>query len=354
MSPGPPTGAGVVFTITGDTFRPTIELTPGSSAEVVWLDEQGSALARGTDPLISFGSAATHTVTMLTTFDQVITLNLGFNSGDDEGRYSLEKAYNKDPEAVSAIANLTLLTSLRRFLAARGQLGGTLDLTGLAQLEHVECFKARVETVILPGCESLIRLCLEQCNLRSLDLNPVAASLRDLRAAAQQSGSLELAPLEQPLPQLYHFCVRDQTVVGHPTSEQLPACEELWNWGCAQVGTLPTPGRAHSVLAAWNAYTKADFSGQWQDAEVAGSLDLSDNQLDHINISGCRALRVIRLGRNTLGGSEVDAVLAEVQSWGTNDGELVLDGSNASPSSTGHRSADALRGSGWMVALASK
>ncbi|MCB0910104.1 MAG: hypothetical protein KDB60_00625 [Propionibacteriaceae bacterium] len=343
----------MVFTTTGATFAPAVELAPGSSAEVVWLDDQRGELARGTNPRISFGSSATRAVTMSTTFADVVTVNLGFSSKDDVGRYSLAEIYDKGPESVSGVANLTLLTNLQRFLASRSGLSGTLDLTGLSRLEHIECFQANVEAADLTGCDSLVRLCLELCNLTSLDLNPVAATLRDLRAAAQQSGGLEFAPLQQPFAQLYHFCVRDQKVTGHPAADQLPSCEEMWNWGCTQIGTLPVPGRATSVLAAWNAYTEADFSGQWTDIDVAGSLDLTDNQLTRIVISGCRALRTIRLGGNALARGQVDRVLAEVAGWGTEGTELLIDGSNAEPSRAGLTAVAELRARGWTVTVSS-
>ena len=340
---------GVVFTTIGKIFRPAVELIEGSSADVLWLDENGAELARGIEPRITFDSPATRNVTMVTTFDQVLTVNLGFKSTDDAGRHSLDGRYDKDPELVSAVGNLTLLTNLSRFLAASGPLAGTVDLTDLTHLEHVECFKAKVEEVTLTGCQSLVRLCLEECNLRSLDLNPVAASLRDLRAAGQQSGKLEFAPLLQPLAQLYHFCVRDQAVTGHPTAEQLPSCEELWNWNCSQSEALPTPGQAHSVLAASNGYTSADLSGQWVYEGGWGRIDLTDNALTRITVTGCHSLQTILLGGNQLARNEVDSLLVEVASWGTKGFELVVNGTNAAPSAKGTAAALALRARDWKV-----
>jgi len=342
----------VRFSTTGAVFSPVVELTTGSSAEVVWQDGSGAELARGTSPRISFGSAGARTVVMVTEFADVLTLNLGFGAEDDAGRHSLDATWDKAPEAVAEVAGLPLLVNLRRFLAGRTELGGALDFAGLAHLEHIECYRAKVETIDLTGCASLIRLCLEENRLRGLDLNPVAGSLRDLRAAGQESGSLEFAPLTEPLAQLYHFCVRDQVVTGHPEPAMLPVCEELWNWNCGQSDAFPTPGYAHSVLAADNGYTAADLTGQWTYEGGWGTLDLTRNRLTAITLTDCRSLQTIRLGDNALDQAAVDRVLAEVAAWRTPGFELVLDGSNAAPSEAGRRHATELRGRKWKVSLA--
>lgn len=347
-------GPAVSFTVTGAKFEPVLELVSGSVAEVEWRDVHGSVLGRGARPTIRFGSQGPHTVLMTTAFDEVLTVNLGFDAKDDAGRYSLDPEYNAPAQPVSGVAGVGVLVNLRRFLAARTGLGGALDVSGLTRLEHVECFEAQVESVDLSGCTSLLRLCLERNRVRTLDLGPVADTLRDLRVAAQQGGSLDLVPLRQPLSRLYHFCVRDQVVTGHPSADQLPACEELWNWNCGQRGALRPPGAAHTLLAAGNAYTSVDCTGYWSSTKGWGSLDLTDNNLTAVVLTGCRSLQTIRLGGNTLGREQVDRVLAEIESWKTEGFELALDGTNAAPSAHGIHLASVLRHRGWDVSLATR
>ena len=343
---------GVVFTTTGASFSPVLELDPASDAEVVWLDETGAELARGAGPTIDFGSAGTRTVAMHTKdFGDVLTVNLGFSSEDDAGTYSLKAPYDKPAEQVAGVSGLPRLTKLRRFLAARGDLAGQLDFTGLSSLEHVECFGAKVKSVKLAGCTSLVRLCVEENDLSALDLNPVAASLRDLRAAAQRGGLLAFTDLVAPMAKLYHFCVRDQTVTRHPTADQLPACGELWNWNSAQAGKIPTPGFARSVMAAGNAYASADLSGQWRYDGGWGLLDLTGNRLTSLDLTGCKALQTLRLGDNSLDQDAVDGILQEVASWGTPGFDLVLDGSNDAPSAAGMAAVATLQDRGWKVAV---
>jgi hypothetical protein len=71
---------------------------------------------------------------MATGFADVLTVNLGFNSQDDGGKYSLDSRCNKQAESVSGVSGLGLLTNLRRFLAGRTELGGSLDVSGLEHL----------------------------------------------------------------------------------------------------------------------------------------------------------------------------------------------------------------------------
>lgn len=337
------------------TFRPVVELVAGSAATVRWLDAGGRELATGLQPTIEFeqaDQAGPRTIVMMTTFPDVVTLNLGFNQADDVGPFSLDASYNKDAEQVVGVFGLGLLGNLRRFMAANSPLTGTLDFSGMAALEHVECFQAQVEAVQLQGCTSLIRLCVEVNRLTELDLNPVAANIRDLRAAAQKTGSLTLKPLAEPLGRLYHFCVRDQEVIGHPSEDLLPSCEELLNWNTKQAGAVPVPPNVVTLACFGNSYTSGDFTGLWSDVDVEGELDVGANKLTTISLQGCRGLRSIRLHENSFSQSNVDALINEIASWGTEDGLLNLSGpAIAAPSSKSIRQLAALRRRGWGVTV---
>lgn len=339
---------GVTFITTGATFSPELELQASSTATVRWLDPEGNELARGTHPTIEFGQVATRTVIMVTTFSHVRSLNLGFDASWDAGDYGPGEAYNKVPEAISRVWGLWRLNELRQFLASGTQLGGRLNVSGLTHLRYIECFCAHLTSVDLTGCKRLVRLCLEANSLTKLDLNPVAKSLRDLRAAAQSTGRLKFAKLKRPLSRLYHLCVRDQLVTGHPSSSKLPACRELWNWNTGQKGAMPRAGAAESVVSYGNAYTSVDMTGEWR-KEGYGTLDLTDNKLVSVKLKGCRGLNNILLSGNKLSQSQVDRILAEVASWNTSGMSLALEGQNAAPSAAGLASIEILRNLGWNV-----
>lgn len=294
----------VAFTTTGATFAPTVELASGSTAEVTWQSAAGVTLATGVTPTINFGTAAPRTVRMACTVPgDITTINLGFDNTQDAGRDGPGAGYNKAAQAVTGVSGLAALTGLRRFLAATTQLTGHLDLTGLAALEYVECFQARLTSITLTGCTSLIRICLEANRLTQLDLNPVVGSLRDLRAAVQTSAALDFVPLTAALTHVWHFCIRDQPVTRMPQHARLPAVEQHWAWNTNQ-STSDSP-----VSAGLNSY-------------------LSDgNHYDQ---------------------ASVDRILTGLVAVTSGGGSVNLAGS-AAPSSTGLAAAATLRGRGWAV-----
>jgi hypothetical protein len=271
----------VDFTVTGATFHPEVELAAGSSATVQWLGSTGTVLATGVAPTISFGSTGTRTVRMSVSDPTAVrSLNLGFSASDDVGRTGPGSAYNKAAEQVTGVTGLTALTGLTQFMAAHTPLTGTLNLTGLAALVYVECFEANITAVNVTGCSSLVRLCVEACNLTALDVNPVAGNLQDLRAAVQKSGTLTFTPMTSSLPNLWHYCVRDQTVVNLIPHSRLPAVVQCWIWNTNQTTAVaPTSADLNSLLAYDNHYDAASvntiLTGLVAVGSHGGVIDLS-------------------------------------------------------------------------------
>lgn len=355
-----PTGVGGLpyarITTTGATFSPTVELAAGSTASVSWAVE-GGATVTGINPTISFGTAETRHVQMSVddggadALNEVITFNLGFNHLDDAGTYNMGAGYDKAAQEVTLVQGISRLTGLRRFAAAHTTLAGSLDFTECSRLQYIECIDSDVQSVNVTGCASLIRLVVEQTNLTTLNLNPVAANLRDLRGAAQQGGTLTLTPLIAPLAELYHFCVRDQVVVNHPTPAQLPVVQERWDWNTNQSGALTSASSAiRSILTSDNHYTTADLTNQFP-AGRHGKLEAHNNDLTAVTLTGCSGLHYIDLSNNSLNTAAVDAILALVASWGTSGVKLNL-AANSAPSTHGVASAATLTGRGWTVTTA--
>jgi hypothetical protein len=344
----------VRITTTGARFSPSVELTAGSTASVSWTVEGGPTVV-GLNPTISFGTAATRLVRMSVrdrgsdALDEVTTFNLGFNHLDDGGKYNMGARYDKEGQHVTRVENLSRLKGLVRFAAAHTALAGSLDFTGCSRLRFIECMQSDVRSADLTGCSSLIRIVLEKTNLTTLDLNPVAATLRDLRGAMQQGGQLTFTPLNAPMVALYHFCVREQIVINHPTPAQLPVVEERWDWETHQSGALKSSSSAiRSLLTSGNQYATADLTGQFP-AGRSGELNVSHGTLTAVVLAGCSGLQTIDAQDNHLSQAAVDAVLAEVDSWATAGGTLSIQGNAAAPSGTGLSHATALTGRGWTV-----
>ena len=271
-TPTPELGQTVIAT-TGASFAPRVELAAGSTAQVVWQDNAGVQLATGVAPTISFDGAETRQVRLWCSHPgDVRSLNLGFDHTQDAGRDGPGAAYDRAAQQISGITGLGVLTGLRQFMAANTALTGHLDLTGLSQLLYVECFNADLTSVALTGCTALNRLCLESNRISSLDLNPVAGNLYDLRAAEQWEGipghALDFVPLTQAMPHLWHYCVRDQTVTRMVPLSLLPAMEQYWIWNTDQTQAVaPTSAVLNSLIADNNHYEAAAVNA------ILGGLD---------------------------------------------------------------------------------
>lgn len=329
----PPTPAAVSITTTGATFSPAVELVGGSTGTVNWSWSGGSTT--GLAPTIGFGSAGTRTVTMTVTdgatdkIGDVRTFNIGFDHTQDAGTYMPSSSYDHAAQAVSGLSNVNAMTGLVNFLASTPSLAGALDFTGMTNLQFIECYQSQVTAVTLAGCASLIRLDVEQSQLSTLDLNPVHATLRDLRAAVQRGGAgITFAPLTggAVMDHLYHYCVRGQTVTGHYTAAQMPALQQLWDFWCSRTGTLDLGGTStlYEVLSEGNSYTAV--------TGIAGTA------LTHLTLNG-------NVGFNA---AAVDAILVAVNALGTSNGNLNLSNTTP-PTSTGLLAASALTGRGWTV-----
>lgn len=385
--------APVSMTVAQQIFEPWLILESGSTAVVNWYDDEENLIATGLRPTIDLGSAGPHVITMQCNRPwEIISLNLGFHEGQDSGLYAASQFHRHPTQGVTSITNLQTLSGLRQFMAARTDgatssgtsnaplLAGHLNFAGMHNLLYVECFENNVQSVNLTGCTSLVRLCLEGCNMDTLDLNPVRDSLKDIRAARQQDGTLEFVELLGPMTQLYHLCIRSQIVTGLGEGSELmfSAFEQFWNWnngynrdviklqsnasngidsihldryGAGQGGVvnvvrhLDISGTTWGTLAGTNA---ASTFGN----NCLGAPRVRMETINLDNITSPPSL--VFLDFNRFNEATVDYILATVEGWGTSNGELRLYGDhalgeNAPPSAAGLLDVDTLRGRGWIV-----
>ncbi len=344
--PTPPEPGQVVFTTAGGVFAPVIELASGSSATIEWLDTNGTIITTGLTPSIT-GYAQVRM--RCSNYADITTVNLGYNVNEDAGRYSPGASYNKYSTDITGIEGLSNLTGLVRFMAAGTQLTGHVDFTGLSALEFIECFNARVQSVDLTGCTSLIRLCLEANSLSNLDLNPVRNNLRDLRSAVQSTPSLTFTTLDGPMAQLYHYCIRDQTVLNIIPHAQLPVIEEHWAWNTGQTTSdAPTSPLLRSYASYGNAYdqTSVDLilttlaglitNGAWRSVDLSGGAEPS--------AAGWTAVTTLRNnGWNVVvaGTEPVEPSPVLLGSWPMNDSLEDISGNNLTAIADTSESGDA-------------
>jgi hypothetical protein len=215
------------------------------------------------------------------------------------------------------------------------------------RLQYIECFGARLSSIELSGCDSLLRLCMENNDLGFIDLNPVSGTLRDLRMSGNRS-TLIIAPLSSPLRQLYHYCVQSIAVTGHPSTAQLPSIDELFNWNSGQSGALVVRSNAAKyILTYGNEWTSLDLAGQFPPGR-GGYVDAHGCRLYSVDLSGDVGLIYLDLRDNALDTRAIDGILSEAASWGTGSGMLLLSG-NAAPSGSGIQDVERLTARGWTV-----
>lgn len=330
----------VRFTTTGSTFNPTAECASGV---VAWKCEETGQILTGLSPTFSWGSSSTRHVRMGVIAGSglagIKTVNLGYNHLNDAGAYGPTPTgglqaptadYDKAAQACSAVEDIDLCSGLKNFLAANGNLAGALDFTGCADLEYIECYSADVQAVTLTGCTSLIRLQVEGCNLTTLDLNPVAECLYDLRSGSQQGGTLTFVTLTADMDHLYHFCVVYQIIVNAPSPSRFPLIEELWMWETQQSGAL-------------------DFTG----CTAARSIECHGNAFTSISNLTATTLTGLHMYGNSLNQAAVDSILDQVEALGTiGDWKTVNLTYNNRPSAAGLADMATLQARNWTVTVA--
>lgn len=354
----------VTITTVGATFSPRIGRINGGPNTTVWWEVDGVQTTTGPAPDFNFGSAATRTVRFGVTshfsdaLNIVETINMGYD-GADGGQIS--SVYFHPHQQAIAITGLTQCTNLKYFMSSHpveydnssvGKvLSGTLDLTGLAKLEQVECYYNQISNVVLNGCTSLVRLDMEHNSQSTLDLNPVAPNLRDIRSANQRTGALTLVPLTQPMAQLWHLCVRDQTITNFPTAAQLPVIVELLCWNTGRTSLTVRSSSLQLVQAYLNpSLASLDIVGQFP-AGRGGRVQAFGCALTSLDLTGCEGVGYLDLQNNSLTQASVDAILTKFNSFNTSGGTINLLG-NATPSAAGVSAKAALQARGWAVSTA--
>lgn len=289
-APEPYTGAAITATA---EFQPLLLAPEGT--QIQWTNVSTGDTASGLSPTLAAG-----TWEMQGDVGQVHTLNLGFNSTEDSGRDSLGAEYDREPrQPVTRLENMGQLTGLVRLLAATPSLVGDLDLTGMAALEHVECYRANLSSVTLTGCSSLIRLCLEENAVTDIDLTPVRLTLRDLRLAGQTGGQVK-ATCTGNLPVLWHYCLRGNPDCTHIPLDQLPVVEQWWVWNSGLVSSVPPVSTVmKSALAYGNALDQSTVDAilTWQDQNLSspsGSIRVDGGTSSAPSAAGIAAAESLR------------------------------------------------------------
>jgi hypothetical protein len=288
----------IIFYSNGSTFSPLIIIdTP---AEILWIfdDNTTSPLP---NPVKNYGSEALRVNRLVVDpWSAVRGINIGYN-GADGGSALIP--YVPD-QKVSKIQNLELVASNLELWCSSGNLLDSLNFDNFINLETIECFQSKtVQKVSLKNTPNLKRLCLEDNDLKELDVSE-CTSLKDLRAALNDYKDVKFP---DSTTDLWHICIRDNPQITNPDlfsdMSNFPNISELFIWNCNQSGGFAlnkTFADSIDIIAYGNNYTSLDLSGALQNENGWASVDFQSNDINNINISGCDQIRYLKLGNNNL------------------------------------------------------
>lgn len=326
----------------GDGFSPEIEVAGNPIVE--WIFNDGTTSA-STAPVKDYGSIGIrHNLLRVTPWSALTGINVGYDSSyGGYGGFAMVKKQN-----VLGFKNISLARSSLKYLCASYSPLSELDLTGFTELRFIELvFCHNLATLKLGTHPSLERLCIEDCNLSSIDLSG-CHELEDYRGASNRYTSVIWGNTGA---KLFYLSVESnpQFASNLPDLTQFPLLKELVIWDDNQTGPFICHNRVIGKIdASDNHYTSVDISGCTDLSE----LYFSGNKLVSLNLGTANNLTKVQLSNCYMAESLTDYVLQTLDMAGLSDGELYLSG-NAPPSASGMVCHDNLKSKGWTVSITS-
>jgi len=321
----------------GASFAPVIEVVGDPLIEWIFDD---STTSSSTTPVKDYGSVESRrNFLKVTPWSALIGINVGYDAAD--GGYG---DFVKIPKQnVLEFNNLHLAGSLE-YLLANYSLLTELDLRDLHVLKFVELFRAQsLSKIRLDSHPVLERLCVEDCNLDSLDISG-CSGLKDLRGAQNSYTFINWGSVGQLL---WHICIRDnpQIEVNIPDLIQFPLLKELLIWNTNQTGPFVCHNSVTRDITAYgNHYTSADISG----CAALRIFALSGSRLSSINLGTAENLTDVKLRDCALSQLNADYVLKTLDNAGKLNGYLDITG-NATPSVAALSHYYSLKAKGWTI-----
>jgi hypothetical protein len=307
---GPTQGDLVEFQTVGSSFAPQVsyDTLAGGAFRWLWSDNSTSSSANATK---SFPGRASRPQLLTAVPGGVLTsINIGFDGSD--GGETTPLNTNRPQQNVSSVYFPYPLTSLKYWASSYNPITNSLDFSGFTSLEAIECFHCtNLDSVVVSNLPSIKRLCFEMCGLQELDVsgNP---NLEDLRAAVNNFTNINID--NGTGPKLWHFCTRENRNITQRYQDIMTnfySLREPWIWHNNQNGHLSfVSTNLTDVEVFGNAYTSADFAGQ-ANMQI---LQINNNNLTNLVISGCVALQYFEAEHNQLSTNALDQILADLES----------------------------------------
>lgn len=322
----------------GSTFAPVIEVS--GSPIVEWFFYDGTTSTSAT-PSKDYGTIGVrHNLLKVTPWSSLTGINAGYDAADGGyGQFAMIPAQN-----ILEFQNLNLAASGLRYLCSNYSPLAEINFEGLTGLRFIELLKcSNLSKVTLGNHPYLERICLEDCNLETLDISGCTA-VKDLRAASNNykfvnwgnSGSV-----------LWHICIRSNPAMDEniPALTKFPMLRELLIWDANQTGPFECHSNIiQSIQASGNNYSGLDISG----CTSLNRLEMSGSRLTTVALGSAPALNIILLKDCVLSEQNVDYALATFDAGGVLNGTLDLS-ENFPPSAAGMVHYNSLKSKGWTV-----
>lgn len=326
----------------GDSFSPVIEVTGNPVVEWVFNDGTTSSSVM---PVKDYGSIGIrHNFLRVTPWSALVGINLGYDGNN--GGYGNFTPVRK--QNILGISNLSLARISLRYLCSSYSPLPDLNLTGFTSLEFLEladCYN--LGTLILDSHPSLERICVEDCNLLSIDLSG-CQGLADYRGANNRYPSINWGDTGARI-RYIGLGPNPQFTSNLPDLLQFPMLQELFIWDSNQTGAFSCHNPViERIDASDNHYVSADLTGCLQLKEIS----LSGSKLAAVNLGTPNNLTRVNLKNCYIPELLTDYVLQLLDDSELINGEVDLEG-NAPPTPSGMDYHDNLKSKGWTVRITS-
>lgn len=325
----------------GAAFAPVIEVV--GTPEIKWIFDDSTTSASVTPSKNYSTLGFRHNFLKVTPWSALIGINVGYDAGDS-GYGSFAMVSNQN---VSGFHNLSLAKNSLQYICASNNPVTELDLREFVSLRFIELYYCIVLAKIQLGTHPVLeRICIEHCNLDSLDVSG-CTGLEDLRGALNNSSSITWGTIGQ---KIWHICIRDnpRLKLNIPSLTQFPLLRELLIWNDNQTGAFVCHSPTIEMIDShFNHYTSADITG----CSGLKQFYLSGSHLVSLDLGAATNLTDVQLKDCGLTKSQIDYVLHTLDAAGNLNGKLDID-INSTPSAEGLVHCENLRGKGWTVIIA--
>jgi hypothetical protein len=303
----------VEFQTVGSSFAPQVSYSSSTAAAFRWLWSDNSTSA-STNATKSFPGRASRPQ-LLTAFPGGVltSINIGFDGSDspDNGDPVTPLNTNRPQQNVSSVYFPYPLTGLRYWASSYNPITNTLDFRGFTSLEAIECFHCtNLAGVVVSNLPSIKRICFEACYVPELDITG-DPNLEDVRAALNTFTNINIGAGTGP--KIWHFCTRENRNITQRYQDIMTnfySLREPWIWHNNQSGHLSfVSTNLTDVEVFGNDYSSADFTAQ-ANMQI---LQINNNSLTNLIITGCIALQYFEGENNNLSSAALDQILIDLE-----------------------------------------